>query len=252
MTPPPPTPAAISASVSEDDTGVQLRAGLGVGRYTEKAPGVLFEANLEPQAQARLDGVWPVGNAQLVVFAAASFGTQVAMAATSNGSVVQQNQFRMELYEASPRMRWPINPHVAIELGYRFTYQRLFFIDVPIGGQNETAEEDVTVHAGELGVLWHRATTDGGRATIDAGFGFNHGGAKNSLIQGGDFSASGHSLWLHGEKRWPSGMTLGGAWTTRTQDGSTSQNVTVMGMQTTAVWPQNTTWALLLLAGYTI
>lgn len=240
----------MASSVPEDDgTGVLLRAGLGVGRYSETAPGVLFDSDVQPQVQAGVDGAWKIGTGLVVLQAAATFGTQVHMSATQNGMLVQNNDFRMQLYEASPRLRWPLNPRLAVDLGYRLTYQRLFFLGIPSFGD---VEEDVTVHAAELGLLYHRATTDGGRLHVAAGIGLNHGSAQNDHIMGGDFSAGGHSFWIRTDRTWASGLTIGVAWTTRSQDGSSSQNVTVMGMQGTAFWPQNTTWSLFALAGYTI
>ena len=240
----------MASSVSEDDgAGVLLRAGLGVGRYSETAQGLLFECELQPQVQAGVDGAWNVGAGLLVLQAMATFGTQVHMSATQNGMVAQDNDFKMQLYEASPRLRWPLNPTLAVDFGYRLTYQRLFFLAIPNFGD---VEEDVTVHAAELGLFWHRGTVDGGRLQISAGLGLNHGSAQNDHIMGGDFSAGGHSFWLRADKRWAGGLTLGGVWTTRSQDGSAQQNVTVMGMQGTAFWPQNTTWSLFVLAGFTI
>jgi hypothetical protein len=249
--PPPPSSAPgapAAAPVSVPGEGLSLRAGFGFGRYSESTANLLFEANLEPEAQIGAEWSTSAGRGQFAVQAAASLGTQVDMQATSQGTVTQQNQFRQEVYEASPRLRWPLStPGLVVEAGYRLTYQRLFFLGVPNVGD---AEEDVTVHALEFGGSWQRTYADGSHLRVGLGLGFNHGSALNNRITGGDFSALGHSFWVGVHRRFASRLSMEAGWTYRQQHGSTVQNVMFMGMPGQAVWPQNTTWTFMGFAGY--
>ena len=63
-------------------------------------------------------------------------------------------------------------------------------------------------------------------------------------------SAVGVSLGARATYRWPFGLQLGAEWAWRREGGSDQDVVTVMGMQTTAFWPGNTTWTLLALVGF--
>jgi len=253
---PPPPPAQIAPApeaVSLPGEGVQLFAGLGFGRYSEATGDVSFEADVEPQVKAGGEASFTLGRGQAVIQASGLVGSEVDMHAAQAGMTFQNNQFHQQQIDASPRLRWPINPTLYMEGGYRLTYQRLFFDNIVSQGQMlGGAEEDVTVHALEFGGAWHRSSPDGGAFALGAGLGLNHGSAQNSVIQGGDFTATGHSFWLKVDKRWPSGLLLEGAYLYRQQHGSSPQNVTFMGMPTQAVWPQNTTWSLIVLVGYLI
>jgi len=242
---PSPTPPASSAPSSY----LQLRAGLGVARYRETGPGFKFEAALQPFVLVGGEGGFPLGRGLLVLQASAGLGTEVDMKATSNGTVFQENQFRQEVYEASPRIRWPINPRVHFEGGYRLTVQRLFIIDVPMIGD---ALETVVVHAGEIGIVWHRTNPDTSRLQVELGLGFNRASAENDRIDGEDFGAGGMSLGARVQRQWASRLSVEGVIAYRKQNGSDVQTVTFDGMSTQAQWPNNTTWQLLVVAGYAI
>jgi hypothetical protein len=172
------------------------------------------------------------------------------MHAYSQGMALQENDFRQEMGELGARLRWPVGPRVFVEGAYRLTYQRLHFLDVPLPSGPVDANENVTVHALEGGLGWHREYGDGSALLIFGSFGINHGSAVNSVITGGDFGAGGHSLYLR--VRWlrASGITFELAYANRMEGGSDQQTVTVMGMQTTAFWPENTTWSLSAFGGY--
>jgi hypothetical protein len=248
--PPPPAqyaPAPVAESSSLPDEGLQLRAGVGIARYRENLTmggrAVEFAADLEPLLQIGGEGAWSIGRGQLVLDGQVSIGTEVSMTATVSGMVTQSNKFAQQIYEGSPRLRWPVTPSLYVEAGYRLTYQRLFIRDVANIGN---VEEDVTVHAVEGGAAWHGTYADGGTLLVSAGVGINHGSADNSYIQGGNFTASGHSFWLRGERRLPSQLGVGISFAYRQQDGSDYKNVTIMGVPGMAVWPQNTTWTLLV------
>jgi hypothetical protein len=146
-------------------------------------------------------------------------------------------------------VRWPIGPTLHFDAGYRLTIQRLHIVDIPTLGD---ALEVVTVHALEAGIRWHRTQLDGSRLMFDVIAGLNRGSADNDRIEGENFSASGISLSTQIQKRWSSGFSIQGAWSWRNEGGSGVSDVTVDGMPTQAVWPSNSTWTLLALAGYTM
>ena len=108
-----------------------------------------------------------------------------------SGNLMQENDFHQQIFEGSPRYRHPLNPTMFVEVGYRFTMQRLFFTNIPMVGD---ARETVTVHALEAGLGWRRVNLDGGARHATVTIGFNRGSAENSRIEGEDFSARGMSL----------------------------------------------------------
>ena len=239
--PPPPAPAP------ERESAVALHAGLGFGRYTETATGLVFECDIQPTLQVSGEAGISAGRGRLILQATATLGLQVGMHASQGGMTTQQNDFRQEVVEISPRFRAPISPSLDVDLGYRFTLQRLHFIGVPMIGD---ALETVMVHAAEAGLIWHRTGFDGRSWRVEGSFGLNRGSPDNNLIEGENFSATGHSFRIAVERRYRSGLALSGIVATRTEDGDGPETVTFMGMQTQALWPNNTTWTMMGVASY--
>jgi hypothetical protein len=136
-----------------------------------------------------------------------------------------------------------------VEVGYRFTMQRLFFTNIPMLGD---ARETVTVHALEGGLGWRRINLDGSRRHVLFTLGFNRASAENSRIQGEDFSAGGVSLNARAAKRWASGFGIEGQFTYRKQSASDVAQVTLDGMPVEAFWPNNVTWQLLGVVGFAL
>ncbi len=246
--PPPPAGPAEEAPPA-DGASMQLRAGAGIGRYTESGPGFSFNSDLQPFLIVGGEGVFPAGNNHVVLQASAGFGTDVHMEAKQNGMVFQENRFHQQVFEASPRYRWTVNPKLRFEAGYRLTMQRLFFTDIPTIGD---ALETVTVHAVEAGLGWQRRYADASRLAVDFVVGLNRGFAENDRIEGEDFSAGGASFNARVQKRWANGLGVETQLAYRKQDGSEVQEVTFDGMQTMAFWPDNVTWQLLIVTGFAI
>jgi hypothetical protein len=243
----PSPPAGSSVPAPDEPSEVRLRAGIGAGRYSEVLSGLKFEADIQPFVLVAGEGAFRSGRATIVVQASAGVGTQVDMRATQNGNIVQQNHFHQEVFEGSPRVRWPINPTIYVEGGYRLTVQRLHFTEIPTLGD---ALETVTVHALEIGFGWHRMEPDTALTAFDVIVGMNHGSAENDRIEGENFTAGGFCLISRLRKRWASRFGLEGVYSMRQENGSSAQQVTLNGMAVSAIWPSNTTWTLLALAGY--
>ncbi|CAN5902301.1 hypothetical protein BH11MYX2_BH11MYX2_29490 [soil metagenome] len=227
---------------------LRLRGGLGVGTYSESAPGVTFKADAEPMAQVALDG-FVAGNDQLgfAFQATAATTTEVDMRARQNGQVTQENKFNQDLYEISPRLRIRTSARIAFEIGYRFTYQRLHINDV---GNFGDVLEVVQSHAIEGGFLYRKPDPDGGRLDVTVELGLNHGWADNSLIDGDNFDAGGQQFAVRVFKTFASGLSVGGGLQLRQQNGSEMDDVTVQGQATTAFWPDNQTMSILGSIGY--
>ena len=250
-----PAPSAASpAPVPADDTSFEVRAGLGFGRYSEHMFGFDFSSDIQPFALLAIEGEFPAGRGFVVVQADAGLGTEVDMHATSQGMLVQNNRFRQELYDGSLRYRGRGTGRLIFEIGYRFTMQRLHFSDIRDQDGNMTlidaATEVVNVHALEGGLGWRHIGEDGTRRQLLFVIGLNRATAENDQIEDEDFSAIGASLNVRATHRWASGFQLEGQLAFRQQGGSDPEQVTVMGMQTDGVWPNNTTWHLLAVAGY--
>lgn len=248
--PPPPPPALASAPPAVPDLGeayAHLHAGFGFAHYAEHVQDTRFEARPQPFVIVNGELGLRAGRAMLVLQLSAALGTEVDMQATQGGAVVQENRFWQEIYEASPRVRWPLTPRVHLDAGYRLTIQRLHIIEIPGLGD---ALEVVTVHALEAGFGWERRDPDGRALAFDLAAGLNRGAADNDRIEGDHFTAPGFSLSTRLTRRWPSGLTVGGAFQIRKQDGSAVEHVTFDGMQTDAVWPANTTYSLVADGGF--
>lgn len=226
---------------------MQLRAGIGFGRYGESGSGWKWQSDLQPFAIVGAEGAFPAGRGHFVIQAQAGLGSEVHM--TSSGQLMQENDFHQQIFEASPRYRHPINPTLFFEGGYRFTMQRLFFTNIPMLGD---ARETVTIHALEAGLGWRRIDLDGGRRAFGLTLGLNRGSAENSRITGEDFSAGGTSLNARASKTWPSGFGIEGQFAYRKQSASDPANVLFDGMETQAYWPKNTTWQLLAVIGFAL
>lgn len=236
--PPPPAPEATVQPPAE--RSMQLRAGLGFGRYNESGAGWKWQSELQPFAIVGAEGVF----GKLVLQAQAGFGSEVHM--SGSGALMQENDFYHQIFEVSPRYRHAINPRMYIEGGYRLTVQRLFFTNIPMIGD---ARETVTVHALEAGLGCQRVNVDGSARGLAFTLGFNRGSAENSRIEGEDFSAGGVSLNARAGRRWASGLGIEGQFAYRKQNGSSVGNVTFDGMATQAFWPDNVTWQLLGVIG---
>lgn len=249
---PAPAPAPPPPPVME--SSVELRAGLGIGRYSEDQYPLEFTADIQPFTQLSGEAVIATGRGGVVVQAGAGLGFQADMRATQNGQLTQTNTFKQEIYDASVRYRHLRSARFFVEVGYRFTLQRLHFRDLrdPQGnpGLISGANEDAFIHALEGGFGWRRTDGSGHRRELTIVVGLNRGTAENDQVEGEEFSAIGLSLGTRALYRWPFGLQLGGEWSWRREGGSDQQVVTVMGMQTTAIWPGNTTWTLLGLVGF--
>jgi len=245
--PAPPPPAPEVEAAPPDGSSLQLRAGLGFGRYGESGPGWKWQTDLQPFAFVGAEGAFPAGRGHLVLQGQAGFGSDVHM--TSSGQLMQENDFHQQLFEGSPRYRHPISPFVYVEAGYRLTLQRLFFTNIPMLGD---ALETVTVHALEAGLGWRRANPNGSRREVSFTIGLNRGSAENDRIEGEDFSAGGISLNARASKRWASGLQLEGQFAYRKQNGSDVATVLFDGMETQAMWPDNVTWQLLGVLGFAL
>lgn len=219
---------------------MQLRAGLGFGRYGESGAGWKWQSDLQPFAIVGAEGVF----GKLVLQAQAGLGTEVRM--TSSGQLMQENDFHQQIFEVSPRYRHALNPTLHFEAGYRLTVQRLFFTNIPSLGD---ARETVTVHALEAGLGWQRRDLDGRARGFALTLGFNRGSAENSRIEGEDFSAGGVSLNARAGQWWASGLAIEGQLAYRKQNGSEVATVTFDGMETQAMWPDNVTWQLIGVVG---
>jgi len=244
---PPPPPVEATEATPQESTGLQLRAGLGFGRYTESGAGWKWASDLQPFAQFGAEFVTPAGRGQFVVQGAAGLGSDVHM--EGSGQLTQENDFHQQIFEGSPRYRHPITPRLYFDAGYHLTVQRLFFTNIPMLGD---ARETVTVHAVEAGLGWRRVADDGSRKHFAFVFGLNRGSAENSRITGENFSASGQSVDIRVGKRWASGfqMEFEAAW--RKQNGSGVADVFFDGMATQAMWPDNVTWNLLGVIGFAL
>ena len=118
----------------ERDSAIALHAGFGFGRYTETTTGLVFECDIQPTLQVSGEAAIAAGRGHLILQAAATLGLEVQMHASQGGATTQQNDFRQEVIELSPRYRWPITPSLDVDVGYRFTLQRLHFLGVPMIG----------------------------------------------------------------------------------------------------------------------
>lgn len=246
--PPPPPPAAPAATAAPaEGSSLELRAGLGFGRYGESGSGWKWQTELQPFVFAGAEAAFPAGRGHLVLQGQAGFGSEVHM--TSSGQLMQENDFHQQIFEASPRYRHPVSPTVYVEAGYRFTYQRLYFTSIPMIGD---ANEDVAVHALEGSLGWRRVGLDGSRRQLAITLGFNRGFAENDRIEGESFSAGGLSLNARASKRWASGLAIEGQFAYRKQNGSGVATVTFDGMETQAFWPDNVTWQLLGVVGFAL
>jgi hypothetical protein len=236
-----------AVAYADPEPGLVVNAGVGFGRYTEQNGDRTFESNVQPALQVGAVARLPVGDGALLLEATAGLGLETDMQGTQLGQVIQQNSFRQELYELSPRVRWPLGPELDVEGGYRLTVQRLFFLGVPGVGD---ALETVVVHALEAGVGWHREPIGGGGYRIAATVGLNRGTPDNDRIEGEHFASGGHSFRLTVERRWPSRFALDGLLSVRTEDGDGPETVMFQGMPTMAMWPQNTTWMMTAIGAY--
>lgn len=248
---PVPTPTLLPAPVPPKPvllaSRLQLRAAAGFAHYGEQTQGFTFTADTQPFVQVTAEAGFQAGRGVIAVQAAAGVGTEVDMQGVQGGQVTQRNRFWQELYEASPRLRWPINPRMYVDGGYRLTVQRLHIIKIPTLGD---ALEVVTVHSLEAGFGWERHDAGGGGLAYDVIFGITRGSADNDRITGESFTAGGFSLSTRLSKRYRSGLTLDGHFQYRKQTGSSVQSVEFDGMPTMAVWPANTTFLLVAAAGY--
>src|SRR5690348_5761517 len=66
--PPPPAPAP------ERESAVALHAGLGFGRYTETATGLVFECDIQPTLQVSGEAGISAGRGRLILQATATLG----------------------------------------------------------------------------------------------------------------------------------------------------------------------------------
>ena len=242
-----PVPPTAPEPTTQEGSSLQLRAGIGFGRYGESGAGWKWESNLQPFALVGAEGVFPAGRGHLVLQGQAGFGSDVHM--TSQGQLMQENDFHQQIFEGSPRYRHPLSPTVYLEVGYRFTYQRLFFTNIPMLG---SALEEVSVHAFEGGIGWRRTDLDGAARHVAFTLGLNRGSAENDRIMGEDFTASGLSLNARAGKRWASGFQIEAQYAYRKQNGSDVANVLFDGMEATAQWPKNTTWQLVGVIGFAL
>ena len=242
-----PAPVETTDDVVQEPSSLQLRAGLGFGRYREYGPGWKWESDLQPFAQLGAELALPAGRGHFIAQAAAGLGSDAHM--EGSGQLMQENDFHQQIYEASPRYRHPLNARMYFEGGYRFTLQRLFFTNIPM---IDNALETVTVHALEAGIGWRRANLDGSRKHAALTVGLNRGFAENDRIEGEDFSAGGISLDFRAGKRWASGFQLEAQFAYRKQSGSDPAEVTFDGMLVQAFWPDNVTWQLLAVIGFAL
>jgi len=238
------------------ETSLNTRAGLGIGRYSERAQGVRFESDLQPFLFAGAEGGIAAGTGAVVLGASAGLGTDVHMDAYAQGQLLQNNHFHQEIFDGIVRYRWPGKNSLVFDAGYRFTMQRLHFtgIEDPDGnpGPIPSATEVVTVHALEGAIGWRARREDGSRRHLMLGLGLNRGRAENNRIDDESFAASGIGVRIDAGHRWASGLTVDGVVAWRQQSGSDVENVTVSGMETQAVWPKNTTWVVGVAAGYAL
>jgi len=234
---------------------VAARAGIGIGRYTETAQGLLFESDLQPFTLIGVDAAFRAGDRGVVVVQAqAGLGIEVHMDATSQGQLLQNNKFHQEIYEGALHYRWPGQKTLFFEVGYHFTMQRLHFTDItdPDGMPVliEGATEVVMAHGIEGGLGWRTFNPTGVNRRIYFLFGLNRGSAENDQVEGEDFSAGGMSFNARATWRWPAGFLVEGQLAWRHQNGTGVEDVQVMGMDTQAFWPKNSTWFLGGIAGY--
>ena len=243
----PPPPPVEEAPAVEEGSSLTLRAGLGFGRYRESGPGWKWQSDLQPFALVGAEAVFPAGRGHLVLQGQAGLGTEVHM--EGSGSLTQENDFHQQIFEGSPRYRHPLNPTLFVEVGYRFTLQRLFFTNIPMIGD---ARETVMVHAVEGSVGWRRANPDGSGRHVAFTFGITRGSAENSRIEGEDFSSGGIVMGARGGKRWASGLGVEAQLAYRKQSASDPAQVTFDGMPVEAFWPANLTWQLLGVVGFAL
>jgi hypothetical protein len=241
--PPPAEPEA----PPDEASSLTLRAGMGFGRYRESGAGWKWQSDLQPFALVGAELLLPLDRSRFVLQAQAGLGSEVHM--EGSGNLMQENDFHQQIFEISPRYRRPINPVLFVELGYRFTMQRLFFTNIPMLGD---ARETVTLHALEGSVGWRRVNLDGSRRHVVFTLGLNRGFAENSRIEGEDFSAGGVSLDARAGKRWASGFGIEGQLAYRKQSASDPAAVTLDGMPVEAYWPANVTWQLLGVIGFAL
>jgi hypothetical protein len=230
-----------------ESSSLTLRAGMGFGRYRESGAGWKWQSDLQPFAIVGVEAMFPAGRGHLVLQGQAGIGSEVHM--EGSGNLMQENDFHQQIFEGSPRYRHPINPTLFAEVGYRFTFQRLVFTNIPMIGE---AREDVMVHAVEGSLGWRRVSLDGSRRHVAFTFGITRGFAENSRIEGEDFSSGGISLDARGGKRWASGFGVEGQFAYRKQSASDIAQVTFDGMPVEAYWPANVTWQLLGVVGFAL
>jgi hypothetical protein len=237
----------VTETPPSEDSSLTLRAGLGFGRYRESGAGWNWQSEMQPFALVGAEGLFSAGRGHFVLQGQAGIGSEVHM--SGSGSLMQENDFHQQIFEASPRYRHPLNPTMFFEAGYRLTVQRLFFTNIPMLGD---ARETVIVHALEAGIGWRRVNLDGSLRHIAFALGFNRGSAENSRIEGEDFSARGISLNARAGKRWASGFGMEGQFAYRKQNSSDIAQVTFDGMPVEAFWPANVTWQLLGVVGFAL
>ncbi len=240
-------PPSVATEAAPEDSSLTLRAGMGFGRYRESGPGWKWQSDLQPFALVGAEGAFPAGRGHLVLQGQAGIGSEVHM--EGSGNLMQENDFHQQIFEGSPRYRHPMNQTMFVEVGYRFTMQRLFFTNIPMLGD---ARETVMVHALEGAIGWRRVNLDGSRRHVAFTFGINRGSAENSRIEGEDFSAGGMSLDARAGKRWASGFGIEGQFAYRKQNSSDAASVTFDGMPVEAFWPKNVTWQLLGVIGFAL
>jgi hypothetical protein len=219
---------------------LQVRTGIGFGRYSETFPGGTWSSELQPHALVGGEGALAAWRGEVVFQAQAALGIETHMGTTTAVDatvMLRENNFHQEIYEASPRYRLRLSPVIYVELGYRLLYHHLHFTEM---SNNADENRDVTVHAAETGFGWRSSAPDGSAREIAVMFGVNRGSAATDRDTGDD---GGVSANVRIAKRTASGLTIEAQYAYRKQNRSDNDVATQQ-------WLRNTTWQLVAVFGY--